>query len=102
MHGACLAVFNVNALTLRQSITPNHLLGRMNASYRLLLFGTVPLGAALGGALGTVFGLQAALMIGVFGIAVPIAWIPFSPVYRFDDMPALVAGRFHPEGTKHD
>jgi hypothetical protein len=81
VHGASLTVFNVNALTLRQGITPTRLLGRMNASYRLLLFGTIPLGALLGGALASAFGLRAALIIGVCGLAGPIAWIPFSPVF---------------------
>ena len=87
IHGVNLAVFNVNALTLRQTVTPHHLLGRMNASYRLMLFGTVPLGALLGGSLAGVFGLRLALVVGVLGLAAPIAWIPFSPVFKLRDMP---------------
>ncbi|MCA2217970.1 MFS transporter [Jidongwangia harbinensis] len=87
VHMFHLAVFNVNALTLRQSVTPNHLLGRMNASYRLLLFGTMPLGALLGGGLAEVFGLSTALAVGVAGLATPIAWLGFSPVFRLRHIP---------------
>lgn len=87
VHGANLAVFNVNALTLRQSVTPDRLLGRMNASYRLLLFGTVPLGAFLGGSLAGLFGPRPALVVGVLGVASPVAWLLFSPVFRLTAMP---------------
>ena len=88
VHMANLAVFNVIALTLRQSVTPNHLLGRMNASYRLLLFGTIPLGALLGGALAGLFGPRPALVAGVVGLATPLVWLRFSPVFRLRDMPS--------------
>jgi MFS family permease len=87
VNGASLTMFNVNALTLRQAVTPDRLLGRMNASYRLLLFGTVPLGAFLGGVLADVFGLRAALAVGVCGVATVIAWIPFSPVFALREIP---------------
>ncbi|MBM7773852.1 MFS family permease [Actinokineospora baliensis] len=88
VHGYALAVFNVNALTLRQCVTPARLLGRMNASYRLLLFGTIPLGALLGGALAAAFGLRTGLVLGVVGLMLPMAWVLFSPVYRLRAMPA--------------
>lgn len=87
VHGANLAVFNVNALTLRQSVTPNRLLGRMNASYRLILFGTVPLGALLGGTVAGLFGVRAALVAGVLGVASPVLWLLFSPVFRLTAIP---------------
>jgi MFS family permease len=91
IHGMALTVFNVNALTLRQSVTPVRLLGRMNASYRLLLFGTIPLGALLGGTLAGILGLRTGLVIGVAGLAVPIAWIPFSPVFALHAIPDLLS-----------
>ncbi|MBB5803453.1 MFS family permease [Saccharothrix ecbatanensis] len=87
LHGATLAMFNVNALTLRQSVTPSGLLGRMNASYRLLLFGTIPLGALLGGVLASAFGLRLGLTIGVVGLALPTIWLLFSPVFALPAIP---------------
>ena len=45
-------------VSLRQRIVPDHLLGRVNAGYRLLAWGTMPLGALLGGVLGELIGLR--------------------------------------------
>jgi hypothetical protein len=36
-------------VSLRQRIAPDHLLGRVNAGYRLFAWGTMPIGALLGG-----------------------------------------------------
>ncbi|WP_128896069.1 MFS transporter [Longirhabdus pacifica] len=47
LAGIGLVVSNVHVISLRQSITPEHLLGRMNASYRFVVTGTAPLGALL-------------------------------------------------------
>ena len=50
--------WNVIAVSLRQSIVPDRLLGRVNSVYRLLAWGTMPVGAALGGVLAKLFGLR--------------------------------------------
>jgi MFS family permease len=58
--GSALSVgWNVITVSLRQRIVPDHLLGRVNAGYRLLAWGTMPLGAAMGGAVGNRFGVTA-------------------------------------------
>jgi len=62
--GLTNALWNVVAVSLRQRITPDRILGRINSSYRLVAWGTRPLGAAAGGLLGELLGLRA-----VFGIA---------------------------------
>jgi MFS family permease len=62
--GVTNALWNVVAVSLRQRITPDRILGRINSSYRLVAWGTRPLGAAAGGLLGELLGLRA-----VFGIA---------------------------------
>jgi MFS family permease len=56
-------LFNVNGPSLRQALTPSGLLGRVNASYRFLVWGTGPLGALLGGTLGELLGLREALLV---------------------------------------
>jgi MFS family permease len=43
--------WNVVTVSLRQSVIPDHLLGRVNSVYRFLAWGSIPIGAALGGAL---------------------------------------------------
>jgi hypothetical protein len=82
-----MLVYNVNVITLRQSVTPNRLLGRMNASYRLVVLGTAPIGATLSGLLGQAVGLRSALVVITILITTPVLWVVFSPVYRLKTMP---------------
>ena len=63
VFGVGVVVWNVITVSLRQRITPDHLLGRMNAAYRLLGWGTMPFGAALGGAVAEGFGLRATFVV---------------------------------------
>jgi MFS family permease len=63
LNGLTIVMWNVVTVSLRQRITPNELLGRLNASYRLLAWGTQPIGALLGGLLGQAFGLPAVFLV---------------------------------------
>ena len=77
-----IPLFNVNARALRQSRAPREALGRVNAVFRLLDWGTVPLGALLGGSIGTLFGLRAALAVAaVVGVASAFVLV-LSPLRR--------------------
>lgn len=58
---------NVSQLGLRQSMTPRRLQGRMTASMRFVIMAPAPVGALLGGALGTVVGLRSTLWIAAVG-----------------------------------
>jgi MFS family permease len=57
--GVSMVVCNVVIVSLRQRITPDRLLGRVNSGYRLVGWGTMPLGAAVGGLLAELFGVRA-------------------------------------------
>lgn len=61
--GIGIVVWNVITVSLRQRITPDRLLGRLNSCYRLVAWGTMPLGAAAGGLLGQFFGLRAVFAV---------------------------------------
>jgi MFS family permease len=61
--GVTNALWNVVAVSLRQRITPDRILGRINSSYRLVAWGTRPLGAAAGGLLGQLLGLRAVFAV---------------------------------------
>jgi MFS family permease len=56
-------LWNIPTVSFRQHITPDHLLGRLNSVYRLLAWGTLPLGALLGGLLAELFGIRAVFVI---------------------------------------
>jgi MFS family permease len=88
-HGFGISVWNVNTITLRQAVTPTRLLARMNATYRMLLFGALPAGAMIGGLLGSALGLHTALVVAVVVLTTPIAWIVFSPIFRLTEMPSI-------------
>jgi MFS family permease len=60
---AGISIYNINQVSLRQAITPTELQGRMNASMRFAVWGTLPLGAALGGVLGDVVGVRPMLWV---------------------------------------
>ncbi len=78
--------YNVNALVLRQSRSPREALGRVNAVFRMLDWGALPVGALLGGAVGSVFGLRATLvMASVLGVA-SACWLLWSPLRRIRDL----------------
>lgn len=68
--------WNILTVSLRQRIVPDHLLGRVNAGYRFVAWGTMPLGAALGGLTGSAIGLAPALGVSaaVSGLCVVIVW----------------------------
>jgi predicted MFS family arabinose efflux permease len=75
-----LIVFNVLALSLRQTRTPNHLLGRVSASNQVLAQGMMPIGSLLGGVIGSAWSVQAALLLGVGGMFLAAGWVIWSPV----------------------
>ncbi len=59
-----MTVYGINQISLRQAITPGELLGRVNASRRVLVFGVIPFGALIGGVLGETMGMQFTLVVG--------------------------------------
>jgi MFS-type transporter involved in bile tolerance (Atg22 family) len=91
IHGYGIAIWNVNTITLRQAVTPTRVLARMNATYRMLLFGALPVGSLAGGLLGSAFGLHTAMVVAVVVLVTPVFWIFFSPVFRLTEMPTVAA-----------
>ena len=86
--GFGVVVYNVNQVGLRQAITPDRMLGRMNATMRLIVWGTIPIGALIGGVLGTVAGLQTALWVSAIGASLSFLPVLFSPVRALREIPA--------------
>jgi predicted MFS family arabinose efflux permease len=64
--------------------------GRMNASMRFMVWGTMPIGSLLGGVLGTVLGLRETLLVaGVLGM-LAIPWLLAKPVRELREIPVGV------------
>lgn len=60
-------LYNVTQVSLRQKLCPKNLLGRMNASIRFVVWGSMPIAAIAAGWLGTAIGVVPTLWIGVAG-----------------------------------
>ena len=69
--------WNVVTVSLRQTIIPDHLLGRVNSVYRFLGWGSMPIGAVAGGLLAGEFGLRAPFWVG--GAILLVASLVFAP-----------------------
>ncbi|MFD7495109.1 MFS transporter [Streptomyces sp. NPDC059832] len=80
-------VYNIAQLSYRQSVTPPELMGRMNAAVRWVVWGTLPLGGALGGVLGTLIGVRPALWLAFIGSWAAGWFVFFSPLRRMRDVP---------------
>jgi len=77
VSGVAMVLWNVVTVSLRQRITPDRLLGRMNAAYRLVGWGTMPIGAALGGFLAEVLGLRPTFAVSATLTALTLAGFRF-------------------------
>ena len=81
-------VYEVTQVSLRQAIVPDRLLGRVNASMRVLEVGAMLTGALLGGLLGQTIGLRPTLLVGVGATALAGLWLGLSPVRTLRRMPS--------------
>jgi MFS family permease len=84
----------VTVISLIQAITPDHLLGRTNASRRFLVQGVIPVGALMGGALGSTIGLRETMVVCAVGGCASVPFLVFSPIRRIrrtEDADELVA-----------
>jgi MFS family permease len=73
-------LYSIATRSLQQIVTPDPLLGRMNASMSFLSSGPEPLGALAGGFLGAAIGLRPTLAVGAVGGVVGFLWVWFSPL----------------------
>ena len=75
----------------RQATCPPELLGRVNATSRWIVWGTLPLGGLAGGALGSAIGVRATLWLAVAGGCASGLWLLFSPLRGMRDIPISAA-----------
>jgi MFS family permease len=90
IQGLETPIYNINQVSLRQAITPDRVQGRMNATMRTIVWGTIPIGAFIGGILGTSIGLVQTIVIGGIVSVAAALWIFLGPVIRLKEQPAPV------------
>ncbi len=90
LMGFCGVGWNINQVSLRQAITPPRMQGRMNATMRFIVWGTMPIGAIIGGALGSLIGLQETIVVGAIGGLVAFIPVTLSSVRHIVRIPDQV------------
>ena len=92
LFGVGPIVWTITSITLRQTVTPGAMMGRVSALFLTVSMGARPLGAALGGFVGAIWGEPACLLLALAGFVVQ-AWIIFqSKVSQLKQLPAAVEG----------
>jgi MFS family permease len=86
VYGFAGLALNINGISLLQAITPDRLLGRMNASRRFVVWGVIPLGGLTGGALGSHLGLRETMWIGAIGTSLAFLPLLLSPLRQIRDI----------------
>jgi predicted MFS family arabinose efflux permease len=91
LFGYVGVLYNITQLSFRQAICPERMQGRMNSVMRFIVWGVMPLGSLLGGALATWIGLRETMWVGA--VIGSFAFIPvlFSPVRTLREMPQPVS-----------
>jgi MFS family permease len=82
-----VVLYNVSTISLTQTLVPERLLGRVNASRRFIVWGTMPLGSLVSGALASAIGLRPTLFVGTLGCTLAAVPILLSPVRHVREMP---------------
>jgi MFS family permease len=82
--------YNITQVSLRQAITPERMQGRMNASMRWIVWGTMPIGSLVGGAIATTYSVKSALWVGAIGGAFAFLPVLLTPVAKIREMPSRV------------
>ena len=85
--GYTIVAYNIVQVSYRQAICPTRLQGRMNAVMRFIVWGTIPIGGLIGGALAGMIGLRWTIVVGAVGSGASFLWILFSPQRHLRDMP---------------
>nr|WP_277603955.1 MFS transporter [Agrococcus sp. ARC_14] len=83
LGAAAISAFNVQIMSVRQVLIPDALFGRVQGAYRTVLWGSIPIGTAAGGAIASFSDIPTSLVVGgllgaVSGVGV---WLVLA-VYR--------------------
>jgi len=82
LTGVGTAATSVQAITIRQLRADDAMLGRITAGIRCISFGSIAIGAGLGGLAGEILGVRAGLAVGGVGYLFTIAWVAITPLSR--------------------
>jgi predicted MFS family arabinose efflux permease len=105
LMSAMVVAYNIATVSFRQRLCPPKLLGRMNASARFLVWGTMPIGSFIGGILGSHIGALNTLWVAAIGGLVSLVPVAYPGLWRLHTLPDHDAadgsspGEIDPGGT---
>ena len=88
LNGVLNVVYNVSQVSLRQAITPERFLGRMNATMRFLVWGTIPIGSLIGAGLSEIIGVRATIWVSALLSLLAFLPVLFSRVRGIQSIPS--------------
>lgn len=80
-------MYNITQVSLRQTLTPERLLGRVNATMRSIVWGAIPVGSTLGGLLASTIGIRPTLWLAAAASIAAFLPLLLSPVVRLRSLP---------------
>jgi len=84
--GFSAAVSRVVSISIRQTVTPNNMLSRVNATHRFVSYGVVAVGTSVGGLLGSAFGIRAAILIAGVTMLASVVCVLVSPLLHIREV----------------
>lgn len=99
VNGMGSTLSGIIGTSVRQAVTPQHMIGRMTAAFQFIGFGVVPLGALCGGLAGQFLGLRLGVLTGAIGIQGTIVWMGMSALPRIRELPGLSSAASEPAGA---
>jgi len=83
-------IYMINEQTLRQTVAPDRILGRVNSAMHLLFFGAMPLGSLAGGILAQSLGLRPVMLAAAIGFLLSTLFLIASPIRKWIGPPQIV------------
>ena len=81
-------IYNITQVSLRQRLVPADKLGRMSATMKTLVWGTLPLGMLIGGTLGNTIGIVPTIVAGACVGVCAVPWLIGAPIRTLPPAPA--------------
>ncbi len=85
--GLGVMILDINAGTIIQARTPDSIRGRATGAWRFVNYGIRPIGALMGGTLGSLIGVRETLVIVTIAAVGGVLWLINSPLLRLRDVP---------------
>ncbi|MDQ6604449.1 MAG: MFS transporter [Chloroflexota bacterium] len=84
LWGVAVTMLNIPMISLRQTVIPDHLLGRASAAMRMIAWCNIPLGGLAGGLIAAGYGARATFLCAAVVLALAVAYIATSPIPQAD------------------